>query len=260
MNLPNYFIADLPVGAPLTPAILHEACQTLKRNRETYLLQRSTHGVIHVLSHVAREWLKPEFPFRKLALAEGPAASGFSQATLAAGLDLFFKSLTAEALESLVEQDLGHAQRLDQVVASSPEQKSNRAALAVAPELLVHIAAGNVPNPTFMSIVLGLLARSAQFVKCASGTGLLPRLFAHSIYETEPKLAACLELAEWKGGHEALESALFEHADCVTATGSDETLAQLCHRLPTQVEFVGDGSRIKFTYITNEMRTRVHVL
>ena len=73
--------------------------------------------------------------------------------------------------------------------------------MVTRPEFLVHIAAGNIPNPTLMSIILGLLTRSAQFVKCASGASFLPRLFAHSIYEAEPKLGACLEIAEWRGGN-----------------------------------------------------------
>ena len=42
MNLPNYFLADLPPEATLSPAMITEACQTLKRNRERYLAGRST--------------------------------------------------------------------------------------------------------------------------------------------------------------------------------------------------------------------------
>ena len=42
MNLPNYFLADLPPEATLSPAMITEACQTLKRNRERYLASRST--------------------------------------------------------------------------------------------------------------------------------------------------------------------------------------------------------------------------
>ena len=42
MNLPNYFLADLPPDATLTAAMVSEACQTLKRNREIYLAGRST--------------------------------------------------------------------------------------------------------------------------------------------------------------------------------------------------------------------------
>src|SRR5208282_6542630 len=99
-------------------------------------------------------------------------------------------------------------------------------------EFLVHIAAGNIPNPTLMSVVLGLLTRSAQFVKCASGSAFLPRLFVHSIYDADPKLGACLEIAEWRGGNVELEAALFAAANCVTATGSDEMLAAIRSRLP----------------------------
>jgi hypothetical protein len=258
MNLPNYFIADLPTEAKLSPAMLHDACQTLKRNRELYLLHRYTSTVIQVVSRVAKEWLQSDFPFRRFALSEGPAATGFSRATLESGLDGFFKSLTSENLELLLEQDLGHAERLDQLVPSAAEEKSSRAAIAVAPELLVHITAGNLPNPALMSMVLGLLARSAQFIKCARGAALLPRLFAHSIYEAEPKLAACLELAEWPGGNESLEQVLFQNAACVTATGSDDTLRQIRQRLPAHLKFLGYGSRVSFAYVSHEVLSGLH--
>src|SRR6267142_2704945 len=260
MNLPNYFLADLPQEATLTPTMITEACQTLKRNRERYLANRSTQSIVAVLCNVAKDWLTTDFEFRKLALDQGPKATGFSRETLASGLDAFFKELTKENFEALLEQDLGNAQRLDQFVATELEQKSNRAAVATGPEFIAHITAGNLPCPALMSIVLGMLVRSAQFVKCASGTSFLPRLFAHSIHQADSKLAACLEIAEWRGKsnadsaprpnsnaslatastqqraevkrpitarvvNEELTNALFEHADCVTATGTDETLA-----------------------------------
>jgi len=102
MNLPNYFLADLPPEAVLTPAMLGEACLTLKRNREQYLAGRSTQSLINVLSEVAENWLQPEYPFRHLALDGGPAATGFSRATLANGLDTFFKQLTREIRHALL--------------------------------------------------------------------------------------------------------------------------------------------------------------
>jgi hypothetical protein len=139
------------------------------------------------------------------------------------------------------------------MAATDIDRKVQRAALARGPELLVHITAGCIPNPTITSIVLGLLVRSAQFVKCARGTSFLPRLFAHSLYEAEPKLAACLEIAEWPGGDRALEGALFEEADCLTATGTDETLADIRQRLPLKVRFLGYGHRVSFGYVAREM-------
>jgi hypothetical protein len=186
-------------------------------------------------------------------LEQGPAATGFSRATLAAGLDSFFKQLTLERFQTLLESELGHPRRLDQLTSTDPEQAAGRAAIANGPELLAHIAAGNLPNPTLTSIVLGVLARSAQFVKCATGTALIPRLFAHSLYDAERKLGACLELVEWPGGNTDLESALFAEADCVTATGSDETLRAIRERLPSTARFLAYGHRVSFGYVAAEI-------
>ena len=255
MNLPNYFLVDVPPEATISPTLVGEACVALKRNRESYLLRRSTDQIIRTLAGVAAEWLSPDNRFRRLALEHGPAILGFSRETLTRGLDGFFRQLTAENLHALIKQDLGDARRLDQLTSTDVEQQSGRASIALGPEFLVHIAAGNIPNPTLMSMVLGLLTRSAQFVKCAQGTTLLPRLFAHSIYEYDPKLAACIEIAEWQGGNVALEEVLFAEADCVTATGCDETLAAIQKRLPQRVRFLGYGHRVSFGYVAADVLT-----
>ncbi len=252
MDLPNYFLADLPAGATLTPALITEACQTLKRNRVQYLQHRSTASLIRVIADVAQGWLDPADPIRRHALKLGPQETGFSEATLVRGIDGFFKGITPEALEHLLVQELGHVKRLDVPVATKEERTAGRLSLAIGPDLQAHITAGNLPNPALASMVLGLLVRSAQFVKCASGAALIPRLFAHSIYRTDNKLGACLEVAEWPGGSDLIEAALFAEADCVTATGADETLAAVRAKVPARTRFIGYGSRVSFGYITQE--------
>jgi hypothetical protein len=253
MNLPNYFLADLPPEATLSPSMIAEACQTLKRNRERYLLNRPTEGLIKILSDVADGWLQPENPFRKLAMELGPAQTGFSRETLTRGLDNFLGQLTRENLHALLVQEFGDTKRLEAMAATIVEQKQNRSAIANAPEFQVHITAGSIPNPALTSIAFGLLTRSAQFVKCASGSSFLPRLFAHSVYDADPKLGACLEIAEWRGGNVALEAALFVEADCVTATGDDETLDEIRKRLPLKTRFLGYGHRVSFAFIAGEV-------
>ncbi len=252
MNLPNYFLADLPAGTPISPTMLIEACATLKRNREQYLAARTTEQMVRFLANIAEGWLDADNPFRKLALAHGPGQTGFGRPTLERGLDQFFGRITRENLRTLLVQELGDGKRLDGLAATPGEEKFSRAAIATGPEFLVHIAAGTIPNPTWMSLVLGLLTRSAQFVKCGSGAAFLPRLFAHSIYDADHKLGACLEIAEWRGGHAALEAELFAAADCVTATGSDETLAAIRAKLPPHTRFLGHGHRVSFGYVTGE--------
>ncbi|HEY1489604.1 MAG TPA: hypothetical protein VGF90_01080, partial [Verrucomicrobiae bacterium] len=151
MNLPNYFLADLPPEATLSPTMISEACQTLRRNREHYLVNRQTESLIRVLSNVADSWLESENPFRKLALELGPAQTGFSRETLARGLDNFFKQLTRENFQALLVQEFGDAKRLDALTATTVEQKQNHAAIVTAPEIQALIAAGNIPNPTLTS-------------------------------------------------------------------------------------------------------------
>jgi acyl-CoA reductase LuxC len=253
MNLPNYFLADLPPEATLLPTMIKEACRVLKRNREQYLAHRSTSGMVKVLCEVAVNWLQPENKFRKIALDLGPEKTGFSRATLERGMNNFFCQFTPENFHALLEQEFGHAQRPDKFVATGVEEKFNRAAIVHGPEFLVHIAAGNIPNPTLAGIIFGLLTRSAQFVKCASGGSFLPRLFAHSIYAAEPKLGACLEIAEWHGGNLELEDALFAEADCVTATGGDETLMAIRPRLPVKTRFLCYGHRVSFGFVAGEV-------
>ncbi len=244
MNLPNFYFADLPPEATLSPTMIATACDTLKRNREKYLLPSKTDDIIKILCEIAAEWLSPENKFRKLALELGPSETGFSKPILEKGLDNFFRQFTLENFQALLVQELGHAERLDGFADGASVR---------GPELLVHVAAGNIPNPTLMSLTLGLLTRSAQFVKCASGASFLPRLFAHSLRGLDPKLGACLEIAEWRGGNHELETELFAHADCLTATGSDATLATIRTRLPARVRFLGYGQRVSFGFVAREV-------
>jgi hypothetical protein len=255
MITPNYFLADLPPEATLSPAMLEEACQTLRRNREQYLAGRTTAQMISVLESVAQDWLRPTFHFRNVALEQGPAKSAFSRATIERGLDSFFSQVTAANLRALLEQDLGSMGRLEAFAACGPEPAGKRMAIATAPQLLAHIAGGALPNPTFMSMLLGVLLRSAQFVKCPTGGWFLPLLFAHSLYEADRKLGACIEVATWHGGNHPLEKVLFNHADCLTATGSDEALARIRLRIPQRVRFIGHGHRVSFGFVSNQLQT-----
>ena len=255
MNLPNYFLADLPPEADLSPAMITEACLSLKRNRAHYLAVRDTPSVLRTLVRAGEDWLEADYPYRQFALAEGPAHTGFSAQIIATGLDSFFRQLTGENLEALLAQELGTTQRLDAFSASSSDSRTRRLALGTGPELVGHITAGCVPNAAFMAIVLGLLTRSAQFIKCSRGGSFLPRVFLHSLYGSEPKLGACIEMAEWRGGSAALEQALFAQCEAVTATGTDEAVEAVRRALPPRVRFAGYGHQVSFGYVTRESLT-----
>src|SRR2546423_194809 len=153
MNLPNYFMADLPADPELTAMMIGQACETIRRNRDRYLANRSTTELIGLLADVGRNWLEPENRFRKMALEQGPPDTGFSAQTLAIGLDAFFKTVTEENLEALIEQDLGDRRRLEQMTATSVESKTGRASIAIGPGLIAHVTAGQLPCSTFQSMI-----------------------------------------------------------------------------------------------------------
>ena len=256
MDLPNYFIIDTQPEARLSPGMITEACRQLKRNRAQYLRDIPTAQTITLLAQLADNWRDDLFPFRKMALEAGQEATGFSSASLARGLDEFFARITEENLHNLITQELGDPRRLDAPLATPEERADNRTAFARGPELIGHITAGNLPCPTLMSLIYGLLVGSAQFVKCAENAGFVPQLFAHSVYHTHPKLGACIELARWPGGDHPLEEALFNEADCVVAVGRDETLEAIRSRLPNGKRFLGHGHRVSFGYIHKDFLSR----
>lgn len=256
MNLPNYFLADLPPGATLTPVLLQDACDTLRRNREQFLANRSIQSLIGTFVGIGVNWMDPDYPLRRFALEHGPEATGFPSHTLRQGLEYFFSQMTTENFEALLEQDFGDARKLDLFSPVPAEKLTRRSSMVTAPEFLFHITAGNLPIGTFSTILLGLLLRSAQLIKCATGTAFLPRLFAHSIYEVEPKLGACLELAEWQGGNVALEETCIQSADCITVTGSDEVIASIRKRVPGRKRFLGYGHRVSFAFIGTSALSR----
>lgn len=257
MELPNYFLADLSDPSTLTQKLISEACETLKQNRERFLLPRSTDSIIHLLATLGRDWRDRDYPFRKMVLDQGPERTGFTRETLTIGLNQFFAQVTRENLEALVLQDFGSLRRMDELCSSEIEIKSNRASITRGPDLIAHFTGGALPNPTLSSMITGLLCRSAQFFKCATGTSFIPRMFAHSLYIVEPKLGSCLEVAEWKGGTENLDAALLAQASCVTATGTDQTVESLRTRVPHGARFLSYGHKLSFSFVAREMLSQI---
>jgi hypothetical protein len=143
-------------------------------------------------------------------------------------------------------------------VSSEAERFLGLAAHARGPALLGHVAGGVLPNPLFTGLILGLLVRSAQFVKCPAGDTFLPRLFAHSLLEVEPKLAACLEIAAWRGGTHPLDDALLAAVDTLTVTGTDAAVAALRARTPARVRLLAYGHQVSLGYAAREALTPAH--
>jgi hypothetical protein len=258
-QLPQSYLADLPAEAELTASLVREAWLAIQRNHAHYLSRRTTAEVAATLEEAAGLWLEAGSPYLKLALERGPAELGFSRPTLERGLRSLFASITGSELEIWVEQDLHHAQRLDQFCASPPERAGRRQSFAIGPVCLAQVLAGNLPAPSVMSLVAGVLVRSAQFLKCAQESTLIPRLFAHSLRAVDARLAACIEIAQWPRERRDLLEALLESADCVTATGSDAAVTDIRNACPVTKRFVPYGHKVSFCYLAADALTAASV-
>lgn len=252
LNLPDFFLIDLPEEIGVQPKLVGEACDRLKENGDRYLKPRSTSQIAHSLCNLAENWQDDEFPFRRKLIEEGAEKSGFSIEVLLDGLDRMFSQWTPEKFEFWLTQEFGHVERLDNLVSTRMEARENKSSIVRGPQLITHITSGNLPVPAIMSMVTGLLVKSSQFIKCASGASFVPRLFAHSLYQHDSKLGACLEIAEWKGGRSDIESILYEKADIVTVSGSDKAVDNVGEAVPHTSKFLDYGHKVSFGYISRK--------
>lgn len=249
LDLPDFFIADVDDQSTITPNLIADAIETLIDNQRRYLLTRSTSSIAKALCSLAEDWLHPDYPFRRVVLQEGPDQSGFSQETLARGLDAFFETFTAEAFELWLSQEFGHLQRRDSFVADKFETRAEKRSRFFAHPVIAHFTPGTLPIPALQAMVCGLLVGSSQFLKLSARGSFIPRMFAHSIYQREPKLGACIELACWKGADSPLMPPLVNGVNLICAAGADETLDSIRGQMPARTSLVRYGTKVSFAYV-----------
>ena len=113
---PNFFLIDAQPETKITSSILLEACRQIKRNRIQYLRDTPTEYIVSIISRISENWMDDLYPFRKMALEEGPSKTGFSKSSLAYGLDQFFTKITEEILSNLISHELCDSRRLDSLL------------------------------------------------------------------------------------------------------------------------------------------------
>src|SRR5262247_401505 len=105
--------------------------------------------------------------------------------------------------------------------------------------------------PTLLSLVAPLVLRSPVLAKEAARDPVTPRLVARSLEETDPALGRAIAVVSFRRADEERTAALLE-ADCVAATGSDETIAELWARVPDARRVVARGHRFSLAALGPE--------
>jgi hypothetical protein len=162
---------------------------------------------------------------------ELPAATGFAPETVREGLTVALPELSAAALETLAESELGELGAL------------GKGRLATGFELTALVLGGGVPTPTLLALTAPLVVGSPVLARTSAHDPVTARVFAAALAAEAPALAAALAVVSFPSDDDAALAELLA-APCVVAYGSDETMARLGARLAPAQRFVRHGHRL----------------
>jgi hypothetical protein len=219
-------------GRDATPASIRAALARL-REASRALARRPPRAALASLARLLDEWRDPGSPRRRELEAALPAATGFSPETVRAGLAVSLEPLSGEALERVARRELGGMRALE-----------GRGALHICGfETTAVLLAGALPTPTLLDLLLPLALGSGVLAKPSRHDPVTPRVLAGALADLDPELAACLALAPFGSDGAGCLDAFLE-ADCVVATGSDQTVAEVARRLRPPRRLLPRGHRL----------------
>ncbi|HIE65224.1 MAG: acyl-CoA reductase [Nitrospira sp.] len=205
--------------------------------------------IIDWIDTAAQRWLDPKDPIRKEAESLLPLASGVSKEMVRFILDDLFKNLTRPVLIHLLEEELGNPALCD---GFRPKRKGVGFTRVIGPRLITHILPGNISGTAIVSLVCGLLAKSANLAKVSMDELLLPVLFARSLHQIRPELAESMAILTWDNNNTDITRAAFQRADLAIVYGSDETIAKVRENIPPATLTLFHGHRLSLGVIARE--------
>lgn len=239
---PRHFDAGpIRVRYPAGEAAWVSSVTEVLRGAAAGLRSRSVREIAALLGRVGARFLDVEDPLRARALQLLPATSGLSAEMAAAVLDGMASDWTPEGMARVVAADFPDPRVLDAFVEAGGGRLR-----ALGPELCIQIVSGSVPGVGATALLRSLLVKAPTFVKPGKGDIVLPVLLAEALREADEELGAALAVMYWPGGSLALEDAVLERADVVTAYGGDASVAALRARTPVTARFLAYHHRMSF--------------
>jgi hypothetical protein len=165
-------------------------------------------------------------------------------------IDGLFRELTEKKLRGLLKTELGDPRALDQF---RPDRANKRWVRARGPNLILHIFAGNVPNPAILSFIFGMLLKSTNIGKVSSEDPGFLDIYLTSLKKINPELARTNFLLDPR--KKAAVKQWMRKADLVVAYGSDVTLRTL-RREAGEAPFIGYGHRLSLGLYAREAMKR----
>ncbi|MDH4017693.1 MAG: hypothetical protein OEV20_10160, partial [Actinomycetota bacterium] len=149
------------------------------------LLARPLEDVVGVVGRVIERFRSAERDFGARLVEALPAATGFSAETVASGLEHALAHWDLDAVEALVDLELGPSLRAGRVL--RPHAQTSV------------VLAGSIPMPTLVACLTPLLVRSPALVKTASRDRVTAHLVAECLRDVDAELGACIEVLDFDG-------------------------------------------------------------
>jgi hypothetical protein len=203
------------------------------RDASLRLRNRPARETISALASVLETWRRPDSGVRGVLRTDYADATGFSPAMVEAGMARALAGWTGDALRSLLDRELGGIEALEGTGVRS----------ASGFEVTSVLLAGSLPTPTLIGLLAPLVLRSAVLAKTSAHDPVTAGLVASSVAAADPELGECIEIVDFPSSDSECVDGLLG-ADCVVASGSDQTLANVAARVQPPRRLVGYGHRL----------------
>lgn len=200
--------------------------------------------IIRALGEAARRWTLPQFAPRAEITPAIAERLGYTTPVVSHALDRLFASITREALEAVIINELGSLRILD----GFAPRNGRPPAYARGAENVLIISGDTTIGVAIPSMLFALCAEANVLVKDRSDH--LIAAFARTLIEEESALAHTLRVRTWEN-HEASHDAI-ARADLVVAFGRDETMRDIRSHCKAGARFLPFGHRTSIGYIARE--------
>lgn len=239
-------LGKLEVEIPhLNQQQMEKVIQKVKTASSTTLKTMSVNEIVSIIDSVIGRLLDRNSFERKRLEDLLPLITGFDNEMIRLSLTAYLKKFRKTELQRFLAEDFGNPLILDDF---QPRVKRGFSK-AIAPDLMTHIWAGNVPGLPLWSFISGLLVKAGNIGKVSSAEPLFASIFARLVAEVEPRLADCFAVVWWKGGDEERERVVFRQSEVVIGYGSNESLEAIASRIPVTTRFLPFGHKISFGVI-----------
>src|SRR3989338_2812356 len=218
--------------------------------REKSLLPRPVESIVKTVGALSARWLEKNDAYRRRAVSALGRGAGYTPSMAHAALDALFGSLTAPSLRRLLKSELKDAGILDRFRYLAPGLRCR----ARGPSFITHVLPANVPNPSVISVVMGLLVKSAGIAKISKDDAGVLSIYRESLAAADKHLAETFQIVK---EYSDLKAAL-RVCGLFVAYGDDKTLEAVRRLTPPAVPFIGYGHRVSVSFFLSDSLTPAH--